>query len=277
MNEQPYLSVGIPTFNRPDGLRRMLTCITNQTYKNLEIIVSDNCSTNSEVAQVVQHFLEKDKRIQFYQQEENKGAVINFRFVLEKAKGKFFVWLADDDELKDEDYLLKLVNEIEKGFGFVFSNVLKINTLKKSESKNKNTKINSESTSYQKHLEVIKKMFIGYQVVGGVYKTELLKKHAEMFFNSSYYKTYPDEEPFLHFMLISYKWSYLEDTFYIKDMTTSSMYKMNFINSLIPNFKNFFSVSKVISKSDYSFLEKFNLIFWKLLRNFYVQLIMLIK
>lgn len=277
MIEQPFLSIGIPTFNRPDGLKRMLYCTTNQTYKNLEIIVSDNCSTNLEVAQVVLQFLDKDKRILFYQQKENIGAIKNFQFVLKKAKGKYFIWLADDDELKDEDYLLKLVNEIQKGFDFVFSNVLKINTIKKKESQNKKTEITLESTTYQKHLEVIKKMFIGYQVVGGVYKTDILKNHVEMFYNSSYYKSYPDEEPFLHFMLINYKWSYLENTFYIKDMTTSSMYKMNFINSFIPNIKNFFSVSRVISKATYTISEKINLIFWKLLRNGYVQITMLVK
>ena len=40
----PMVTVGIPTFNRPEGLERTLACITKQTYTNLEIIVSDNCS-----------------------------------------------------------------------------------------------------------------------------------------------------------------------------------------------------------------------------------------
>lgn len=277
MNEQIFLSVGLPTYNRPEGLKRMLICLANQTYKNIEIIISDNCSTNKEVKLVINSFLKNDSRILFHQQEKNNGAINNFQYVLKNAKGKYFVWLADDDELKDDNYLLKLVNEIHKGFDFVFSNVIKVDTIKKKESQNKKIKTTSINSSYKKHLEVIKKMFIGYQVVGGIYKTDLLKKHAEMFFNSTYYKAYPDEEPFLHFMLIHYKWSYLEDTFYIKDMTTSSMYKMNFINSFIPNFKNFINVSKVITKSKYKFFEKFNLIFWKLLRNCYIQINMLIK
>ncbi|MBU4370171.1 glycosyltransferase [Patescibacteria group bacterium] len=47
-NNQQLVSVGIPTYNRPESLRRTLECITSQTYKNLEIIISDNCSPNQE-------------------------------------------------------------------------------------------------------------------------------------------------------------------------------------------------------------------------------------
>ena len=74
VSKNPLVSVGIPTFNRPDGLRRTLECITNQTYKNLEIIVSDNCSPGPETEAVVREFMAKDRRIQYYRQENNKRA-----------------------------------------------------------------------------------------------------------------------------------------------------------------------------------------------------------
>lgn len=92
------ISVGIPTYNRPEGLKRTLNCITNQTYKNLEIIVSDNCSPNPEVERVVEKFLVTDPRIIYYKQKENIGAANNFKFVLAKATGEYFMWAADDDE-----------------------------------------------------------------------------------------------------------------------------------------------------------------------------------
>lgn len=97
----PLVSVGIPTYNRPEGLRRTLECITGQTYKNLEIIVSDNCSPGPETEAVVREFMERDSRIQYYRQKENKGPTRNFVFVLEKASGVNFIWAADDDEWKD--------------------------------------------------------------------------------------------------------------------------------------------------------------------------------
>lgn len=92
------VSVGIPTYNRPQGLRRTLECITGQSYQNLEIIVSDNASTSNETARVVQEFMREDPRIQYVRQPENIGSIPNFQFVLGKATGEFFMWAADDDE-----------------------------------------------------------------------------------------------------------------------------------------------------------------------------------
>jgi glycosyltransferase involved in cell wall biosynthesis len=108
----PCVSVGIPTYNRPDGLRRTLECITGQTYANLEIIVSDNCSPGYETEAVVREFMEKDNRIQYYRQDTNKGMGHNFMFVCEKATSKYFMWAADDDEW-DADFVSVLVRYLE--------------------------------------------------------------------------------------------------------------------------------------------------------------------
>lgn len=82
MLDNPLVSVGIPTYNRPEGLRRTLECITGQTYKNLEIIVSDNCSPGPVNEKVVREFMARDRRIRYFRQDENKGAGFNFRFGL---------------------------------------------------------------------------------------------------------------------------------------------------------------------------------------------------
>jgi len=92
------VSVGIPTYNRPDGLERTLQQISIQTYKNLEIIISDNCSENPDVKKIALKFCSNDSRVQYFRQETNIGAGNNFKVVLEKAKGEYFMWAADDDE-----------------------------------------------------------------------------------------------------------------------------------------------------------------------------------
>lgn len=97
MESEPLVSVGIPCYNRSEGLRRTLECITGQTYKNLEIIVSDNCSPNPDVEKVGREFADKDKRVCYVKQSENLGAWRNFQFVLDKASGEYFMWAADDD------------------------------------------------------------------------------------------------------------------------------------------------------------------------------------
>jgi glycosyltransferase domain-containing protein len=97
MNVFPLISIGIPTYNRPDSLRNLLNHVTKQTYSNLEIIVSDNCSTNAQVQQVLSEFAIKDARIKVFRQQTNIGLANNFQFVLEQSKGDFFMWMSDDD------------------------------------------------------------------------------------------------------------------------------------------------------------------------------------
>jgi glycosyltransferase involved in cell wall biosynthesis len=91
------VSVGIPTYERPAGLRRTLTCIVAQTHRRLEIIVSDN-SRGSESESVVREFQRRDDRIVFFKQPRDLGMYRNLKFVLEQATGAFFFWAADDDE-----------------------------------------------------------------------------------------------------------------------------------------------------------------------------------
>lgn len=94
------ISIGIPTFNRPEGLRETLRRITSQSYPHLEILVSDNHSDDAiAVADVIAAFAH-DKRIRFTRQNENIGSIRNFEYLLNQATGKYFLWAADDDELE---------------------------------------------------------------------------------------------------------------------------------------------------------------------------------
>ena len=80
----PLVSIGVPTYNRPFGLKKTLECLVNQTYSNIEIIISDNCSTNPDVEKVVNEFRFVE-RIKYFKQSINKWIrcliiVMNIRF-----------------------------------------------------------------------------------------------------------------------------------------------------------------------------------------------------
>jgi glycosyltransferase involved in cell wall biosynthesis len=94
---EPLVTVGIPTFNRPRGLASTLASICSQTYRNIEIIVSDNASTDPAVRATVDEFAAKDTRISYHRHPENLGAMANFSSLPPKARGEFFMWAADDD------------------------------------------------------------------------------------------------------------------------------------------------------------------------------------
>lgn len=65
--------------------------------KYLMLLVFMNCSPGKETQDVVKEFADKDPKVKYYRQEQNRGSTFNFKFVLEKATGQYFAWIADDD------------------------------------------------------------------------------------------------------------------------------------------------------------------------------------
>jgi glycosyltransferase involved in cell wall biosynthesis len=106
---RPLVTIGISTYNRAEGyLRQALRSAVGQTYPNLEIIVSDNCSTDDTGA-VVAGFA--DARIRYFRQSANIGANNNFNFCLSQARGSYFLLLHDDD-LIDQDFVEACIDTV---------------------------------------------------------------------------------------------------------------------------------------------------------------------
>jgi glycosyltransferase involved in cell wall biosynthesis len=103
------VSIGIPTYNRANSfLKQSLQSAVNQTYRNIEIIVSDNCSSD-DTESIVKSF--NDPRIRYYRQKDNIGALDNRNFCLEQSQGEYFLLLFDDDVI-DEDFISTCVGAV---------------------------------------------------------------------------------------------------------------------------------------------------------------------
>jgi glycosyltransferase involved in cell wall biosynthesis len=98
-NASPLVSVGLTSYQQPEGLRKILQCVTSQTYENLDIVVSDNCSFMAEVEDVLGEFESRDRRIRVFRQASNIGMEPNHTFVLRQSKGEFFLWLHGGDDI----------------------------------------------------------------------------------------------------------------------------------------------------------------------------------
>ena len=109
MNTEPLVSVIIPTYNRPEYLRYALNSVISQTYKNIEIIVSDDAG-NPDNYFVVSSFA--DSRIKYYRNESNLGIAANNISALTKTNGKYIADLNDDD-FWEKDFLGILVPYLE--------------------------------------------------------------------------------------------------------------------------------------------------------------------
>jgi glycosyltransferase involved in cell wall biosynthesis len=106
------VTIGIPTFNRPELLERALNCVARQDYQNLEVIVADNGTPGDAVARLVDTFRPRIRSLVYTKHERNIGALPNFMGLLQAARGKYFMWLADDDEISD-NYVAQLVALLE--------------------------------------------------------------------------------------------------------------------------------------------------------------------
>ncbi len=107
---EPLVSVVIPTYNRPEYLRDAIASALRQSYRNLEILVRDNASTE-ETRKVVQSF--SDPRIRYHRHAENVGPTENVIGACREARGDYVAHLHDDD-LWEPDFLEKLVPPLEQ-------------------------------------------------------------------------------------------------------------------------------------------------------------------
>jgi glycosyltransferase involved in cell wall biosynthesis len=111
----PLVSIGIPTYNRSTLLRRSIDTALQQDYPNIEVIVSDNASTD-DTEIICKLYCEQDKRFKYIRNPENLGPTANFAAVMNAASGEYFMWLGNDDWL-DTNYVSTCLDELTSDSG----------------------------------------------------------------------------------------------------------------------------------------------------------------
>lgn len=107
--KQPLISVVIPVFNVEKYLKKNLDSIISQTYKNLQIILVNDGSTDNSAA-ICATYLKKDSRIELIEQ-ENAGLSAARNVGIERVKGEYLAFI-DSDDVVDSDYIEYLYNLI---------------------------------------------------------------------------------------------------------------------------------------------------------------------
>ena len=90
------LSVGLPVFNEEKHLEETLISILNQSYRDFELLISDNNSTDS-TRKIIKNFLKTNRRLRFIENKNNIGMINNFNLVFKESKGKYFMWAGAHD------------------------------------------------------------------------------------------------------------------------------------------------------------------------------------
>lgn len=122
---RPVVSIGMPVYNGERFIREALDSLLAQTFTDFELIISDNASTDA-TESICRNYAERDSRIRYIQQRENFGALPNFQFVLNEARGEYFMWAACDDKW-DRNWVVSLRNALETyGVGAAFGKLMHI-------------------------------------------------------------------------------------------------------------------------------------------------------
>lgn len=92
----PLVAIGLPVYNGERFIAQALDSLLGQTLADLELIVSDNASTDR-TAEICEHYAARDGRVRYIRQRSNRGAVWNANFVALQARGQYFKWASAND------------------------------------------------------------------------------------------------------------------------------------------------------------------------------------
>ena len=93
--ESIKFSIILPTFNRANFITKAIESVINQTYKNWELIVIDDGSTDN-TEEIIQKFIKKEKRITYYYQKNQERSAARNNGI-KRAKGDYICFLDSDD------------------------------------------------------------------------------------------------------------------------------------------------------------------------------------
>ena len=111
--DNPKISVIIPVYNASATIKKAIRSIQNQTMKEIEIILFDDTSPDNSF-NIMKELQEEDPRIKLFKNEVNRGVFYTRLFASKKAKGKYIMYLDNDDMFSREDIFDIVYKEIEK-------------------------------------------------------------------------------------------------------------------------------------------------------------------
>ena len=111
MTITPLVTIGVPVLDGAESLAEALESIAAQSHPNVEVIVSDNASTDDTPA-IAAAFCASRPRWTYVRQATRLPAAAHFRWLYEQARGDYFMWAADDDS-RSPDFVERLVAALE--------------------------------------------------------------------------------------------------------------------------------------------------------------------
>ena len=110
--KEEKVDILLATYNGEKYLKELIDSILNQTYKNIKLIISDDCSKDS-TRKILEEYEKQDERVEVYYQPQNLGYVKNFEFLLKQVKSNLYM-LADQDDVWLPEKIEKSVETLKR-------------------------------------------------------------------------------------------------------------------------------------------------------------------
>ena len=175
--DNDLITVIVPVYNVSEYLKQCIESIIGQTYKNLEVILIDDGSTDDSL-EIIKQYAEKDKRIKYFSR-ENKGLLYTRIDGISKATGVYSIFVDSDDWLENNAIEI-LYNKItEYSADLVKGSYRIVNVKNKKDIVNRINDIVYEGKSFNKIYDELVSNYTFHIVWGQLIKTEIIKKRPD--------------------------------------------------------------------------------------------------
>ena len=171
----PQITIGILMYNEEHYIAKAIESAQAQTYRNLKIVIADNCSTDNSFA-IAERYAALDPRIELHRHSENKGPLYNYEFILKRADTTYFVTLGAHD-LFLPNYIEDAVALLESDakVALAYPGGILIDAEGKEEGFIQDN-YDTRGLNVKLRMTKIARNFNNGYVIHGVFRTEILKK-----------------------------------------------------------------------------------------------------
>jgi len=115
----------MPTYNSGVYLSDSIESVLDQTYGNLELLITDDCSSDEQTQQILQYYQQKDPRVKVFLFDENQGPAVARNHAIEQAQGRYIAFCDSDDRWLPEKLEKQVSLLSQNNYCLVFSSYLK--------------------------------------------------------------------------------------------------------------------------------------------------------
>jgi glycosyltransferase involved in cell wall biosynthesis len=175
----PIVTVGIPVYNGERFLSECLESLLDQDYRDFELLVSDNGSTDS-TPDIVRRFERLDSRVQLVREEVNRGAAWNYNRLVGLARGSYFAW-APHDDVHSPRFLRRCVEQLDRDRSLVLcqGGVTEINAAGRPLHHWTSNRMAEEADPAERFGSVLDRYGLCFYICG-VIRTEALRRTAKI-------------------------------------------------------------------------------------------------